>query len=424
MIRFSCRCGYIFEAPDDAAGIGLQCPDCHLLNDVPFAGDLNIIAADGTYGIDDKPRIQSPDTLEKLAHFYESATLDGRGESADLRASGIDDEIGEYETVPDAAKRNKPRYDPETGELLKPIPFAKGHEPAPVIDPSTIPFARPTVNYAVNDTIRPKSTKSVFLDLLQPINLLVMGFVLLIHFFIVLMTFGMAMGFLLVAPLALAAALMIMSHYGNVVDEIGRCERDELPRVLRDLQFYEDVWHPFMCIAAGTLICYGPVIFFLRFSPLPMLVTGTMAAALAMAGAFFMPAILLTLLTSGSIANLLPNRILGVIRVSGIRYFGLIGAFLVAVIPYAWGIGACTILAYAVWRPAWFSVPGWTTSFIVFLPVMCFAIFAMHFFFWQLGVLYRLRSPMFPWVDQYHIREPRPPVPRRKPKYIAPPGEA
>jgi hypothetical protein len=44
----------------------------------------------------------------------------------------------------------------------------------------------------------------------------------------------------------------------------------------------------------------------------------------------------------------------------------------------------------------------------------------MHFFSWQLGLLYRHNHEKFPWVLQRFVPEPKP-LRRRAPKRSAPP---
>ncbi|HWE03876.1 MAG TPA: hypothetical protein VG326_15835 [Tepidisphaeraceae bacterium] len=422
MIRFSCRCGYVFEAPEDAVGIGLQCPDCRLLNDVPFLGDLAGMARDGTYKIDSKTDAAPPEALGDLFKVYGKKRVDDFGQPIDLRTvpDGVDD-IGQYDTAEPRALRQRPRYDPETGELVKPIPLSAPRRQADPIDPSTIPFATATVNYASDDATKETTGFDDLVNLAQPINLVVMGFVLGIHLFIAFWTIAIAMNFLLVVPIVLALIFSLIAHYGNVVDEIGPAGKDELPRVMRDLQMREDIWHPLFCVVGTAMICYGPAVVFGWNSSMTPAAAAAISAALAIAGTLFMPAILLTSLTSGSFANLRPDRVLGVIRMSGRRYFAAIIIFVVAFIPYFWAIAAFTVEAYKAWNVRLTGLPAWVTMWPVSLPLMCFGIFAMHLFCWELGILYRRYGPVFPWINQFHVQAPRPPVRRRKPKYLPTP---
>ncbi|HZK81270.1 MAG TPA: hypothetical protein VFC46_09395 [Humisphaera sp.] len=423
MIRFSCRCGYVFEAPEDAVGIGLQCPECHLLNDVPMLGDLANIAGDGTYKIGVEQESKPPETLGNLLEVYGSSRVDDTGKAIDLRTSPNDfDDIGEYETIDDVQKRQRPRYDPETGELVTAIPLDKVHDKTVWIDPSTIPFAKTIVNYAADDATRARSPFRVLRDLARPTNLVAMGFVLGIHAFLGFWTIAIAMGLLLAFPFILASIVALIAHYGNVVDEIGPGGQDELPRVMRDLQLREDVWHPFSRIAITAAICYGPAILFARHSSISPASTAAVAAAMAIAGTFFMPALLLTFLTSGSPVNLRPDRILGVIHICGARYFFSIAIFVASFIFYLWGIVGFSALAYKSFGASLLGLPHWAIMFPISFPLMCLGIFGMHYFCWELGILYRTHGRAFPWVDQYHIHVPRPPVRRRKPKYVSAPS--
>src|SRR5438876_6205855 len=48
MIKFPCKCGFVFEVDEKMAGEPLQCPRCMLLNEVPLLSDLKELEEDGT----------------------------------------------------------------------------------------------------------------------------------------------------------------------------------------------------------------------------------------------------------------------------------------------------------------------------------------------------------------------------------------
>ncbi|MDB5333778.1 MAG: hypothetical protein JWP03_4929 [Phycisphaerales bacterium] len=417
MIRFSCHCGHGFELADDTAGSDVQCPACGRLNDVPFMGDLSRLSGDGTYALDDQPPPTEPDRLTGLAYVFAKSKLDAEGNEIDLRNDPNEPiDASAFYRAEEAVHTNRPRYDPETGELITPIPVADdGREPR--VDPATVPFAKPVITYAAAGALRPRSAGHVLLDLCQPLNGVVMFFIFFIHLTIGFFTFFAAMGIFIIAPGILAGIITVIAHYGNVIDDVGTEELDELPRPLRDLRFYEDIWMPLVGVSAAMLISYAPAWFALTDirSDVAALAVGL---PLALAGTFALPALLLTLLTSGSYSNLRPDRVLGVIRACGSRYFGVALLFLLAVIPYVWAMGGITIGAVrraegTVNLPMWVTNPGMITAFFVI------GIFLMHLFCWHVGLLYRVNHREFPWVGRYHVRGPREEPVRKRPRYVS-----
>jgi hypothetical protein len=415
MIRFACRCGHTFEEPDEAAGSGVQCPRCMLLNDVPRLGELPSIKGDGTYEVGQSLSTPRPDAAENLIQTFAKTKVDGEGNPIDLRgpAEALED-VGAYETVEQLQRRQRPRYDPETGDLLTPIPLAAATEQTRAPE---VPFAKPALDYAPD----PKPLGSVFVQLIQPYNLVVMFFV-----FCVCLLGGMT-GIVVVArlyfflPVILAIAIVLMAHYGNVVNEIGVEDRDELPRVLGDFRFHEDVLLPAAAAATAGVICYGvPALLF--FVPLPIAMAAALASLLAVFATYFFPAILLTLLSSGSISNLRPDRVLAVIHRDRRGYLRIVALFV--------GALACSALAMAsliveAMRMAFISVnaPAGATNLLIGLPLLVLSIFVTHQFCWNLGLYYRRNHPFFPWVGRFHEQKPRPPVVRRKPRYVPQPRD-
>ena len=135
---------------------------------------------------------------------------------------------------------------------------------------------------------------------------------------------------------------------------------------------------------------------------------------------------MLTLLTSGSIANLRPDRVLAVLRPSRRRYHSLVAGFFAGFIAGIWGVAGMAIeMNRDPTHPN--AVPLWLTGFTLDIALMVTATFMMHLFCWQLGLIYREHHAMFPWAYQYHKRKysdsigaarlkgPRkPPIPRQK----------
>ena len=261
----------------------------------------------------------------------------------------------------------------------------------------------------------PKNIADILAALTEAPNLAVMFFVLIVHLLMAAGGLAMTIQLYMLAPILLALVIAALAHWGNVLDDIGIAERDELPRPFRDLGWREDFIAPFLGIATALALCYGPAIAIL-FTRLSTSNALSVAVALALVGTFFFPAILLTLVTSGSPVNLRPDRILGVIDAGGQRYLNVVLTFALALIPYGCALAAM-VLKIMQLNGHDIPVPSWAVSPALSIPTLGIGIFMMHAYCWHLGLLYRAQNHDFPWVGRLHVREtPMPPV-RRKSKY-------
>src|SRR3954452_23725902 len=187
MIRFVCTCGHRFEVADDMGGVSIQCPKCHLLVDVPSMHELGSFTDEGTYRLDANEGLptDNPDRLADLGIIYSKTKIDEEGNEIDLRTlpAGRSTVRGFYDEEEDAGEidlkprepievSTRPKYDPETGELIKPIDLA----PDPVRDtpPNEIPMAVATINYASGNMDRRVSPLKLAIELLMPMNIVVM----------------------------------------------------------------------------------------------------------------------------------------------------------------------------------------------------------------------------------------------------------
>ena len=142
MIRFACRnCKQIREAADEQAGSAVQCPHCGILNDAPSFSDLEQLAEDGTFKMNGAAP-PSPHTLSDLMHVY--SRYDPAGNQIDHRGPVVDEnEAYEIAEEPDASL--KPKYDPETGELIRPLETSQNSAAVVPVDQASIPMARPAL---------------------------------------------------------------------------------------------------------------------------------------------------------------------------------------------------------------------------------------------------------------------------------------
>jgi hypothetical protein len=397
MIKFSCHCNHVFEFPEDMAGRQVQCPDCHRLVDIPTTDQLAEISEDGTFRVEE-PAPQETSRFEEMRRVYAKEKVDVDGVEFDLRqtheelaAAGTENDIYEFEHHPTA-----PKYDPETGELIRPLDIVV--DPTIAARPSQTPMATNMLDYATPGT--GDLPYSPLAQLLSPINLAAMFFVLLAHLFFYLAAFSLYLT--CVAILFIGPALV--AHYANVIEEIGIEERDELPRFLRHFSILEDIWYPFAHVFLAWMICFGPAVllwpyWILHGWPLtPAIIT---VSILDLAGLILFPAVVLTTTTGGSLMNLQPKRVMTVIALIGPKYPLLVLLYFVAFVFYVIGMLTVPIqfilmLAMARHVPIYYRAPVAYGSMIA-------GIFLMHYFAWLLGLHYRRLHQKFPWV--YHQRE-------------------
>lgn len=425
MIEFPCHCGHVFRLDNDQAGGLIQCPNCRLLNDVPLHSDLAAIAEDGTYKMDAERDAPKADGLADLLYVYQKGPRDEQGNEIDLKLKSSDLDVIGGEPIPlvpaGQRKLHAPRYDPETGELVTPLEVKQPD--TQWVNPSGIPLARPALHYATGDAARAPSMVGAFVKLFLPMNMTVMFAVLLMHLIVLPLYFITAMGIFFFILALIVMDCLIPAHYANVIEEVGPFDNDELPRPMRNLGWYEDIWAPFCAFFGSLTICYGPSLVvnaMAEHGSLPAVPATVAWVILAAVGTFLFPAVLLTLATSGTSLNLRPDRVLGVIVGCGASYFFAVVLWIVAGGTYLWGWAGSrlAILVFVHHR----DVPWFLTSWPIVLSMLTAGIFLMHYFAFCLGLLYRMHYPKFPWVLQRHIRTPRPQdsIPPQPPRRIRP----
>ncbi|MEL7238662.1 MAG: hypothetical protein AAGK78_07350, partial [Planctomycetota bacterium] len=212
-------------------------------------------------------------------------------------------------------------------------------------------------------------------------------------------------GIFIVAPVVILAPLVAMAQFGNAIEEIGPEGQNELPTLLRNVELYEDVFKPILQLVMTVLICLGPA--YLAWQHLaPLGPAGEISALVAAAiGWALMPAFLLTLISSGSIDNLMPHRIVGTAASCGVMYLLLVAVVLpIGLAGYTWGLAAMfdgTV--------DWIEF-GYLPSFLdpKFGELLAYGGLLVGFVFLaltasMLGHFYRRFHGRFPWVNQRHI---------------------
>ncbi|HTL30060.1 MAG TPA: hypothetical protein VL282_12600 [Tepidisphaeraceae bacterium] len=395
MIEFNCFCKHRFHLEDDQAGGSIQCPGCGKLVDVPTLDDLHKLNADGTYTMGALELAPEPDRLARATRAFTRQRTDESGDQIDMRLT-LDDvlKIGADEVVlhiKDDAEA-KPKYDPITGELVRPIEL-KEEKVQPVI-----PMAKPALTYAQAGSDPNAGAGHALLEMFKPLNLVVMCAVLLAHLFGQVVLATIVAGIFFIAPVLVMVAVLIISHYGNVVDEIGPTARDELPRPLREASWTDDIWRPFKHVFASLIICFFPLMWLPNLPGTFVLIIGLPMFFL---GSFFFPAVVLTLCTSGTVENMRPDRVMKVIGACGFSYLVAVFAWVIGIGIYAFGIYAYNYTFFKMFfknmsTSVFFQSP-------VSLPILFLGIMGMHYFGWLVGLLYRKHHSEFPWVLQRHV---------------------
>jgi hypothetical protein len=404
-----------------------------LLADVPTLSDLAHLNPDGTFAFDESASPVDTTTASDLHAIFTNKTVNSQGVVKDLRPKAPHFEtIGETDQQP---IRVTPRYDPVTGELIRPLQF-KDEKPAPVIsmgvliDPAKvleeneiplpveaipshpappIPRAR-QLGYAMGDTRKQVTLTNLCIELLMPANTVVMFFVFVLYILgyystCALASYGVRLELNTVWPFLIAnlPMWMILSHLGSVIEDTGPDAIDELPRPLRDFSPGEDFFTPlFRTLLAGAL-CFWPMVLacvkvdWHNPAALPLVIV------LGLVGSFFFPAVFLTAVTGTTILNLRFDRLLSVIRLCGGNYFVSIVLFITAIVPTVYYI-AGGVLFHPPLAGFPFDTLGRT---VPMLGIMMLAVYLIHFFAWHLGLLYRQHHDQFPWLAQRHVKEPR-----------------
>jgi hypothetical protein len=472
MIQFPCRCGNIFRLEDDEAGNSMQCPKCGLLVDVPLLGDIHRLADDGTYKLDEsppapKPRVALADLIANLGIDPE----DPKASSIDLRLTP--EQIAQA-GAPTPPPVTRPRYDPETGEIMRPLEIK---EPAlGVAKKADVPFAKPAITYSTRSSVPSEAWSGSIRALCSPINIVVILTDVAAELIVCLgILYSIHSGFFPLTGFLFLVQLLLLAQLGNIIDEAATEERDDLPRLLRDLRLHEDIWSPLVAILGSVFICYAPAqvclmaasmdraTFFSVSNFLLMLgwvigvcivtisvieaglsniewandffrplftvlaasiacflpagiciavhagygVLTTLALLLSLAGTGFLPGVLLTLTTSGSVMNLSPGRVLSTIRICGARYLSPLFSWVLALITFGAGLSFAMDDIFNATSGGVFGTK--LSSSTLAYPLMAAGIIILHFCGFELGMLYRKHHRSFPWLLQRHspVHHPR-----------------
>lgn len=401
MIRFKCSCGHPYEVEDDRAGDSFQCEKCLRLLDVPLLSEIDSLEADGTLKVQDAPEHDDSLAQKIRAHAHQD----------DLRQT-----LDEYLLIDDLApadaapRKMAPRYDPITGELVEEIDLVPDSTPAP----HEIPIATATLNYAPaavpGETGRGELRWwSAPWRIISGMSLMAIFFVFLAHGLIHLFLLLPGVNLLLL-PFAFLVALTIAAHYGNTIEEIGPQNHDEVPVLLRQVSFSQDILHPLYGMLLAWLLCFGPLLLLRLFGLGPMLERFPLVEwTLWGAGMFLFPAAAFTAITSGAIQNILPHHVISVIRVAPGRYALAMAAFLIGFAGYITASAGLQFTSIAFFSRAG-PIGNWGTIFAGLGWIygsVALAVFFMHLAAVWMGLIYRHHHAQFNWAFQKHEKQIR-----------------
>lgn len=436
MIQFRCSCGHGLSVPEADAGGSVQCSRCGRLRSIPALDELAAMEEDGTIRVSEG--LSPPARTADFPTWTDPSGVDRRSTLEQILAVAPP-----AQPARSAAKR--PRYDPETGELVRefglappqerpdvppgwpepapeipPVPAAtRATTPAPAVPPSmgtpnTLAYAHKRADYGRYGSgqapiplhIRPVYWHTIPLELFQPANVMVMGFVFLIHLIIQGLGLMTLLGALPLVLLAIWLWLVVLAHYVIILDETGPERRDEMPGVLRNVSFGDDFATPLWALFTAIAVCFGPAALVARalaWSDVPAGLIPVIVLVAMVLGTFFFPATLLTAATSGSVMNLAPHRITGVIIAAPLKYLLSVVLLVITVAVYAFGLGATGWLSMvgAGWTTGT-SFALWFASGLGYLALLT-GIYGAHWFAWLLGKIYQEHHEQFPWVLQRHV---------------------
>jgi hypothetical protein len=419
MIEFPCTCGYRFSVPQELAGSSLQCPECKRLMDVPKLSDVGSLEEDGTIRLlDAEPEKEDRDRVAELMDVFRPGRMDEDGGEIDLRVTmddvlraGVIEEgtIGAHEEAAPPA----PKYDPVTGELIE-VLSVKNEATRPV---RAIPVGPQLLNYSKEQGLGRLSMWLIPNVLfLKGGSVAVLAVIIVVHFIglipLALFSFhGLFIGGMII----LFCFVLVCAHYGNIVEEMGPMDLDELPTPLRGAEVTGDIVFPFLHFTGAIFACYFPA--------LVMAGRHTMHVGFGVAvlSTFVFPAVFLGVCTSGDLVNLRPDRILGVVAKCGGHYFLSVALWIAAASCYLMGMAGAMLNTVRLLWGTTLPIPKPPIGGLASFGILIMGIVLMHAFCVHLALLYRKRHESFPWILQKHISaKAQEPLQRRRKPYMAP----
>jgi hypothetical protein len=371
MIDFPCLCGEKFSLPTDMAGESFQCPLCSRLVMVPTLDDLAHLKPDGTFEINLSDRPVNPVAMDAA----ETVSLPVR-----------------------------PRFDPETGELIRELEVEKQILSAEAKKPIR---RQPLSKSHRRDTVPIPKATDLFRLLLEARSLVVILMMWGLSLFWVILIVEMEMGLAVFYIASLGFMCVMIGHYTAIIQETGPAAKDDLPTPLRDFDFDDDVWDPFWRTLGSIMLCSAPAFVIIQTSD-GSLANKILAALAGVAGVLFFPAILLTAATDGSVANFRPDRVWGMMNIARQYYLSATGMMTLGFACYIDGMISVVRHMILLFRDPKLGPPPAEPWFVLHPLIGLFLImaglYASYYACWLLGLIWRKHHAQFPWIGQVFER--------------------
>ena len=285
--------------------------------------------------------------------------------------------------------------------------------------PRTLSYAGKNTNARRPDGTIPLQIRDVHwyaipYELLQPANALVLGIVFACHLVSQIFETLAFTGAFILLLIPFAVGMMLLAHYAIVVEETGPEGRDEMPAILRNVSFVDDLVKPLWQLFLAVAISATPAILMVISAAKFGVAAGPTFLAIGLfvlLGLIAFPAVWITTATSGSLHNLLPHRVLGVAVAAGLEYWVAVALLPVTLVVYWMAMALTSALSLmateagvslALPNGTTVSPPAWVLGLIGY-PVLALAIYLAHGFCWLLGKIYQDHHERFPWVLQRHV---------------------
>jgi hypothetical protein len=404
MIKFSCLCGAKFSLDDNMAGEMLQCEKCSRLVVVPTLDDLQHLKSDGTYDVD---------LTEAASKRPTHAPVPSEDQPPTPLSGGDDQDVYDIKT-PQAA----PRYDPFTGELIRPLEVGKhtisaeAQKPAPLqplFKSSYEPGAKPPPPMAWLTALGEMFLARNILMVLLMATIIACNSVFL--FFVI------CVGFFVFAPIPTLIIALFVGYFPTIIQETGPEEKDELPVPMRSFDLRTDIWDPILFFFISAGVCLGPgLLVVYRFGDNS---AGSIVGyALCAIGAILFPPFLLVASVDAIVSNFRPDRLLGVIAKAKLGYVLVLATWTAGAALLGDGCLGLFAAPFSMFKPTGKLMPdaryiyGAPISFGLVLGGM----FLTSYGCWVLGLVWRKHHADFPWIGQRISREKPIVLPPRTPK--------
>ena len=152
-------------------------------------------------------------------------------------------------------------------------------------------------------------------------------------------------------------------------------------------------------VLGAVLVCYLPMFAVLASIHGP---ATWVALPLMLVGGYYFPAVVLTLMTSGSVLNLHPTRVRNIIRLGGARYFRIAVGWIIIFPLYVWA----ALRVNLVFSSLDIETGRYDRRELLLAgPLAVVSVFYLHYLCWQLGLLFRAGHDRFGWVWEELLRE-------------------